>query len=626
MSNYDIGFSKLGVDLEKVNSKGLTTCPKCSHLRKKQNQKLKVFMINRESGNYYCNHCEIKGRVDSNEWIQNKHEFDNKINQPISTYQKVNKVSKIQHTEPIKPFYRGFLTQNTIDWFKNERGINKSTLDSCNVAENKGVVCFNYYKNNKIVHAKYRKTDQKFFWQHKGTVKYLYGLDDIKGLDEVIFCEGEFDKLAAFQSGHKNCVSVAQGAPNVGSDVGAKLQCLDNSIDYIKDLKRVVLACDNDPNGKYLTSILVERFGANRCAIVEYPEGCKDLNDVLIKYGEQAVSDCITNAKDTPITGVRTVEQSMDKMIDLFHNGVKKGIPCKVIELKDIFSWYKGWWGLWYGIPNSGKSAYIHFKMMLMSIHYGWKWAVFSPEHYPEEDFYSDMVSLLTGRSIEQRFANALNLEEYKVALEFINNHFFFIYPEEDNISNTTTNVLATIRELKISKGIDGFLVDPFNQLVRESSEKIDVYLEKVLAKVDVLCKTLKLCGNIVAHTSKPQKDKDSPDYKRPLPYDVAGGAMWYNKAYTIGCVHRPFNQSDKSDKSVEIDIQKVKSHKRVGTPDCITLEFDPLTGWYKSIDGTCALDNAFNDMLEQKGLEASKLTGAYLPEDLDDDGDPLPF
>ena len=63
--------------------------------------------------------------------------------------------------------------------------------------------------------------------------------------------------------------------------------------------------------------------------------------------------------------------------------------------------------------------------MMCMSVHHGWKWAVFSPEHYPEEDFYIDMVEILTGRSTDPNNDNRLNEQEFELAMDFINEHFF---------------------------------------------------------------------------------------------------------------------------------------------------------------------------------------------------------
>ena len=621
---YRIGWELAGIDMDKLSSTGYTTCPECSQDRKshKNSKCLKVYP---KTGYYKCNHCGLDKRVDSDEWLEKQHQdkFKNRITKPVP------KATPIQ----MKPFSTTPLTSKQIEYLST-RGISIDTANLCKVANNGGAIAFNYYKEDEIVGAKYRKTDSKFFWQHAGCKKYLYGLDDIKGMDNIVIVEGEFDKLACYEAGVEACVSVSQGAPNVGSEVGGKLSCLDNSIEYIKQAKRVVLFCDNDENGRYLTQVLVERFGADRCSVVELPENCKDANDVLLKHGKDYIVELITNAINVPISGVRTVEQVSEKLWSLFDKGFRKGVHTGVEELRENFSFYKPWWNLYYGIPNSGKSAYVLYLMMSMAINKGWKWAVFSPEHYPAEDFYFDCVKILTGRNVELNQPNRLTREHYKIALEFLHKHFFFVYPEDDKnsagefMSNTCEVVIDKIRELKLAKDIDGFLIDPFNQMVKASADKgksVDVHLEEALGKIDRLCKTHNLSGNITAHPRTMYKDKDSDNYKKPTPYECAGGAMWYNKAYTISCIHRPFNQSDKNDRSVEIDVQKVKSHKRGGKPGLVNFQFNTDLEWYIGSTGsvqTSALYGKFSELCGDNEPDPDSFT-AKLQED---DPDFVPF
>jgi twinkle protein len=638
MKDYTKGFQKVGFDPTKVNSTGYSTCPECSHTRKQGNRNSKCLSVNKEHGHYKCHHCGFKGRADSNEWLDKQGTQQNQ--EPI----------KAADMKNLKPFQTGILTEQAIS-FLNTRGISKETAKALNVAFEKGTICFNYYKKGFIVGAKYRLISKKRYWQHAGCKKYLYNLDNLKGQSEIIIVEGEFDVLAIYQSGFKHVGSVSQGAPNAGSEVGSKLQCLDNSIDYIKNAKRVVIWSDNDANGVYLQQVLIERFGSDRCAIVTIPkdlidkatgETCKDANSVLINFGSQKVKELIDKAKDTPIAGVRTLDQAKTKMYDIFNNGYRKGVQTGVRELQGVFSFYKTWWCLWHGIPQSGKSAFINFLMMCMSVTHGWKWAVFSPEHYPEEDFYLDMIELLTGKSCDKTKTDQLSQKEFETAMDFVGAHFFFVYPEVDKLSNSGENVLKKIKELKLSKGIDGFLIDPYNQLVR-GSDNVDVYLEKSLSNVDVLCKTHNLVGNIVAHPRTLYKETGEEDYKKSTPYQIAGGAMWYNKAYTIGCVHRPHNQSNKLDTIVEIDIQKVKSHKRAGSPKCIDMNFDRHKGWYRSLNGECILEGAFASMMGIEQPQASslittaddikkestfteKMEAENQKTPLDPFGDPLPF
>lgn len=637
MKNYIIGFEQIEIDLDKLSSTGYTTCPKCSEHRKQGNRNSKVLKVYPKTGYYDCKHCDFSGRVDSDEWINEQHGIETGLIQKQPIKQMPITKSKVQ--APIKPFVLDPIKEDGY-LFLESRGISRETANECQLAQKNDLIVFNYYKGLEITGAKYLKINSKQFFQHPQCDKHLYGINDIKGKKTIIIVEGEFDKLAFYECGIKNCVSVAQGAPNVGQDIGTKLQCLDNSIDYIKDATKVILACDNDPNGKYLTRVLIERFGANRCAVVEFPDDCKDANDVLLKYGESTLADLIDEAKDTPIDGVRTLKQVEGEMWDTYENGYRMGESTGIRPLDGHFSFYKPWWNLDYGIPNSGKSELMLFKMMCMAVLKGWKWACFVPEAYPAADFYNDCVIKLTGRGVDIGSDNRLSKEEYKVALDFINEHFFFIYPQDDKdalgipMANNFSNVTDKIKELKLSKGIDGFLIDPINQLSASSDfgGTKDEKLEQMYGAIDVLCKTHFLSGNLVAHPRTLYKEKDVEDYRPPTPYEIAGGAMNYNKAYVITCVHRPFNQSNKYSPLVNIDIQKVKKHKVAGRPAVVTMNYDRQTSWYMSLDGDCALEGEFEKMLKDKGVNSEVSTPftdkikANSDNGLDPWGEKLPF
>lgn len=612
MSNYTIGFDKLGIDLDKLNSTGYCVCPECSHQRKQANRNSKVLRVYPNTGYYDCKHCGWNGRVDSNEWIEKQHGIETGlIQQPTKPTKPTNTTIK---PTTIKPFVLAPLNNLAYEYLQT-RGISKETANSLQLAHKQGCLAFNYYQGVKIIGAKYRKIKSKFFWQHAGCEKFLYNLDRLKNQDEIMLVEGEFDVLAVFESGFHAVGSVSQGAPNAGQQVGSKLQCLDNSIEYIKNAKRVLIWTDNDPNGLYLQRVLVERFGADRCAIVEIPSDlinkdtgkiCKDANEVLIFYGAEKVQELIKKAKDTPISGVRTLRQVESEMWETYHNGYRLGVKTGIKSLDKKFSFYKPWWNLIYGIPNSGKSELALFMMMCMSAVHGWKWACFVPEAYPAGDFYNDCVSKLTGRGVDIGSYNRLTEQEYQIALDFVNDHFFFIYPQDDNnaegkrMANNFGNVVEKIKELKLSKGIDGFFIDPINQLTASSdfTGTKDEKLEQMYGAIDVLCKTHNLSGNLVAHPRTLYKDKDQDDYRAPTPYEIAGGAMNYNKAYCIILAHRPFNQSNKRSPLVEVDVQKVKKHKVAGSPGMAELNFDRLTGWYTELDNSCVLDGFFDSLL----------------------------
>lgn len=615
---YNTGFRNIGINILTVRGSA-TQCPQCSHTRKKS--KDKCLSINLKSGHYNCNHCDFSGRADSQEWI-NKQKEKNNV-QPTIQITDFDKQAIARHIDnQPKPFTLSLLNDYGI-MYMNSRGIKENTLTRAKIAQKGTSIVFNYYLNGRIVNAKYRKIGKKEFWQHPNAPKrVLWGIDNIKGSDSMIICEGEFDVLSFYQIGEYTALSISQGAPNAGTNVGSKLKCLDNCAHLLQKIKTITIAVDNDKNGKYLEKILINRFGADRCRVVEYPQGCKDANDVLVKFGEDGLKKCLKEAQYVPIEGVTEVKDVRAELLRIKKEGVRKGLKVGINALDDHFSFYPNWWNLYTGIPNSGKSEYVLFLMVCMSFRYGWKWAVFSPEHWPASDFYIEVIEKFYGQSLDY-----MSDKDYSIAMDFVQDHFFFVYHEAEKgkkaTINSLKNIIKSIKELALSKGINGFLIDPYNQLTKGSddpkNERTDQSLERCLGMVDRVCKVHGLSGNIVAHPRTIyDKDDNGVDYKCPTAYGISGGAMWYNKAYTISVVHRPTNQSDKTDPSIILDIQKIKSVKRAGLPGTVQLKF--VHGWYTGDAETksdCLLFGAFDKYkAELKKEKEAKQQALFTEED----------
>ena len=106
----------------------------------------------------------------------------------------------------------------------------------------------------------------------------FYNLDAVKDEKVVYVVEGEIDALSLHEAGVYNVVSV----PNGASKGNQKLEYLDNCWKYFEDKERIVLFTDGDEAGYALREELGRRLGFERCVKVNYPEGCKDANEILI--------------------------------------------------------------------------------------------------------------------------------------------------------------------------------------------------------------------------------------------------------------------------------------------------------------------------------------------------------
>jgi twinkle protein len=381
--------------------------------------------------------------------------------------------------------------------------------------------------------------------------------------------------------------------PNGASKGNQRLEYLDNCSDWLIGVHEFIIATDGDEAGNMLKDELVRRLGVERCRVVSYPieevvfdekiqrkRRCKDFNEVLMNLGKEVIINCINNSEFIPVDGIYYLEDIFPTMLENFKKGIQLAPTTRFNCVDEYFRWKKGDINLFTGYGNHGKTTFAIQLMLTKSIYDGWKWAIFSPENYPANDFYDDIVEMYAGKWLQN-----MTEKEYVDACWFIDKHIFYVYPEDDHDINS---INEKFRHLVMKKGVDGVMVDPFNQLdhLQKAYQREDQYLSQILKDIKRFALLNNVCYNIVAHPVKPQKEQD-----KSLPvvdmYDVAGGAMWGNKCDQIISYYRPNYHVNKQAPEVEIHVQKVKRKRTGGNTGSFPLNFiwskkrfcDPLTG-----------------------------------------------
>src|SRR5262249_25618493 len=118
--------------------------------------------------------------------------------------------------------------------------------------------------------------------------------------------------------------------------------------------KKIILATDDDSAGQVLREELATRLGRDRCWYVIYPEGCKDANEVLQKYGEEhgceLLQDMIVNAK--PLVPSKLVKFSEIPEVQ------RKAYRAGWHELEDHLKIVRPEFMVITGPPGDGKSQF----------------------------------------------------------------------------------------------------------------------------------------------------------------------------------------------------------------------------------------------------------------------------
>jgi twinkle protein len=617
MSNYSIGFEELGIDLSKLRNKrkGKTLCPKCSSSRKKSREP--ILFVNLESGVYYCHNsgCSFSGRVDSDEWISNNRGVERSPTLPSQPVEENYRKPKDNFGPPSKA---------AIDYLLS-RGWTEELIEELKVSSRsfRGVeyVVFRYYLGGELVKAKFRiATDDKNTLLDFPKIKQLpeckpiaYGSDDIVSSSTALICEGEIDLGSWRLAGIKESISLDAGGYKLKDDGTPpeppfrKFDCLSNISGYLLDKERIYIALDGDDTGRFTTRLLVEKFGVDRCYVVKFPDG-EDANSIHKKYGARKLLEYYEDAKRPRIADITKLEDVVDDIIEDLEQGYEEPTESTYVdELAGKFSWIPGFLYGWTGFPNSGKSEYLSFLTMVKSAYDGDKWAVFSPEHSPAKQWFKEILRRLTGKSLLKNTGRQITPEDVRSVKDWVNDHFVFIFPDDTdvNLDNksamlTPTWILQRIKELVLTEGITGFIIDPWNQLdhVFQDHKREDLYLSFWLQRFKRTCLNYSLKGNLVVH---PPADAGR-NKKAPTMYDISGGAMFANKLDVVSIVNRPNFYKDKDCNLVEIDTQKAKQQYRFGIPDKVEFRFNRTTSWYvNSVTGVSALDGVFESISSGK-------------------------
>jgi twinkle protein len=563
-------FSEVGINLPPYASGEIrTTCPECSAKRRKS--KDPCLAVNINDGVWLCHHCGWSGGMKQGQ------------NMPKQNQQAKSKKVKVDASSTPRDL--------DTDKFFEGRGISTKTLDAEGIQDGlewmpgpgKEVVTiqFPYLRDGEIVNVKYRSAD-KSFKQVKGGEKCLYRFDTIQGLadgrEALIITEGEIDALSLAECGFQAVTSVPDGAPSPGAkNYRTKFSYLDSAEELLERYDSIIIAVDNDPPGKALEKELSRRLGIEKCRRLEYPAGCKDINEVLTNHGVEAVRAVIDAAKPFPVEGLYDVADITADVIELHRDGFQRGLSTGWKSLDAYYTVRPCEMTIVTGMPGSGKSNWLDALMVNLHHRHDWSFALCSPENWPLQRHMASLLEKMKGKPFARMGAFGqprMDESEVKQTLKALEGAFSFIMPKEDEM--TIDAVLSKVKAAIFRNGIKGFVLDPWNELdhSRDKGLSETEYISQALTKVRRFVRMYDVHAWIVAHPTKLMKDQNG-NYPVPTLYDISGSAHWYNKADNGISVYRHM-EGDKT----SIYIGKVR-FKEVGQRGVADMRYERDTGLY---------------------------------------------
>lgn len=544
-------------------------CPLC--IERRSNKADRSLSINKQTLAYHCHYCEASGIL---------HSRNDKMNDSVVQFFKHEK-KEYKRPDKVVKIEDGMYAQPFIEYF-NQRGISEGTMKAVGITQEKerfgnvniGCIGFNFLLKGEVINTKYRTRDKKFKLI-SGAELIPYNIDSIhsssynEGEEKyALYTEGEIDCMTWVECGFTHAVSAPNGA-------NANMEYLDNYIDeYFEPLDVIYISVDNDRKGMEFRYELLRRFGSSRCRIIDYPSPCKDINEVLVQYGREAVKECFNNYTEIKPEGVmelRDVETNLDF---LFHNGFQAGVKIGMPTIDQYLSFRIGMLVVVTGVPTSGKTYMLNFILAKLNIIHDWKIAFFSPEFYPVSDHMGQMMETLGGLKFHSDNYDSNTYEKMK---EYVNNNLFWIDPDDTDINSVMERAIYLIKR----KGVKALVIDPFNSLTDKNYKggRKDEYISDFLQMLRAFARKYGIAVFLVMHPTKMIK-QDNGLYPVCDLYNCKGASEVYDKADIGLSMWR-----NEIEDYCELHIVKMK-FRSMGSKGHISLKFNLNNGRYVEIGG----------------------------------------
>lgn len=553
-------FAELGIDTRgKTAGQVKCLCPRCSHLRKKRHEP--CLSVDLDAGLYHCFNpeCGWSGKLGGD-----PDSYGSIPRPPIASPPPV-------YTRPDYTPQDGAPDPAAVR-FLTERGITRAVWERNRIGHANGAIAYPYFRDGAVVNVKHRGRGKRF-WLEPGAELLLYGTDDIRADEPLVWVEGEMDKLAVEVAGTLPCVSPPNGAPSLTAKNYARhFAYLETQAEALAGPTRHIIAVDNDAAGRALQDELVRRLGPEQCWLVTWPDGCKDANEVLTAHGAAALAACLAAARPVPVEGVYEVNDLRAAVHSLYEHGLPGGVHPGSERLARHYRPAPGQWTIVTGIPSHGKSTFIDWLIAGIARKHGWQFAVCSPENQPLERHIASIAALWQGKPFGLGPHERMTIAELDEALDALQGHFTFLLPPE---SFAIDSVLDLARATVYRRGIRGLVIDPWNELEhgRPSGQREDEHISEVLTKIRRFARKYGVHVWLIAHPRTLVKDKNET-YPVPTLYDISGGSQFRNKADMGLSIWRDVN--DKA-APTQVHVLKVR-FEECGELGLVELYFDPVS------------------------------------------------
>lgn len=477
------------------------------------------------------------------------------------------------------------IEQNHMEWL-DARGLDQELLTRYGVRSISNRIAIPYARENVAVYAKHIDPLDK-----SNTRCLPVGVEQITMWNEdslneepsprdvLVITEGEWDALSCLQAGAKYVVSLPSGAANsldgclekarraLCVQIGEKIVLKGN----VERFRRVVLMVDCDHDGRLMLEAMKQIIDEEFCLLPEYPDGCKDANDILRKFGAEVLGHVIDNAAPCGESSYLP-----------FSAGLKMGKPKQYFTgiefLNNHLVLSEPEFCIVGGPASSGKSTIIqNILVNLLHHNQNLRASVFHGEGHMS--IPSKRVATWYRYNIN---GNTGDPEVQDARDRWMDERLSFICPGGNQMP-TFEWLMRAMEKHALQHNRNVLVIDPWNEIIQGKSvnQSTTEYTGECIIRMKRLADRLGLILIVGHHIAKPREPG-----KPPTKYDLMDSSHWANKADHVVLTWKPEAAANKT----RIEVAKSKDHELLGVPGSLwvslntpkfqLLQTEPLEGY----------------------------------------------
>jgi thymidine kinase len=276
---------------------------------------------------------------------------------------------------------------------------------------------------------------------------------------------------------------------------------------------------------------------------------------------------------------IKNLIQFENEILDFHKSGIQRGEYVGFKSLEALYTKKKGSMTFILASPHSGKTEFNLEILLNLSLKYGEKHVIFSPETGDYKDLAKELISKYIRKPFFASDINACSESEIYNAIAFLSDKFYIV--DNDENSFTFDDIISQVKVLEAENRIkiDNILFDPYNEVKHNMSEfgsRQDLYIEDAVGKLRRYAKKENKHVFICMHPQdqQPITENGVTYYPPPHPRQSAGGQSFFRKAMAFIILWRPpfgFNDKDgqpykENETHVIIAKAKPKGSAKLGT------------------------------------------------------------